>query len=103
MIALSVSLANQCPHCAYIHTAMGPAAGKDVGLDQMQALYQTGDVDVAFPPSEEHDQFLHDLAKWALSVRDGNLKGRSMPCKVGQVEPHGIAADTSGAGLKMRA
>ncbi|CAN0526099.1 unnamed protein product, partial [Ectocarpus sp. 8 AP-2014] len=27
VIALGVSLSNGCPHCAYIHTAMGPAAG----------------------------------------------------------------------------
>ncbi|CAN0333918.1 unnamed protein product, partial [Hapterophycus canaliculatus] len=49
VIALGVSLSNDCPHCAFVHTAMGPAAGDDVQFRDLQKFYQTRDANVAFP------------------------------------------------------
>lgn len=79
---MGISLSNQCPHCAYIHTAMGPAAGGDVSMDQMQTLYQTRDADIAFPPSEDRESLLNTLAKWALAHRDADHQKRKLPPSV---------------------
>ncbi|CAM9304919.1 unnamed protein product [Ectocarpus sp. 4 AP-2014] len=79
VIALGVSLSNGCPHCAYIHTAMGPAAGDDVGFDSLRRFYQTQDADAAFPVEEGQDPMSSNtLASWSIRHRDG--KEQAAPC-----------------------
>lgn len=82
VIALGVSLSNKCLHCAYIHTAMGAAAGSDVPFDDMQRFYQTGDPDIAFPLSEGKDPLNHNLASWAIKHRNGKEAQQPVPCSV---------------------
>lgn len=81
VIALGVSLANQCPHCAYIHTAMGPAAGDDVNMTVMQSFYRTQDPDTAFP--KEQNAMNHNFAAWAIGHREG--EAMPIPCTPDQV------------------
>lgn len=61
---------------------MGPAAGKDVRMDQMQTMYHTRDADIAFPPSEDQESLLHSLAKWSLAHRDLDSENRKLPSSV---------------------
>eukprot|EP00752_Nemacystus_decipiens_P010549 g9394.t1 len=82
VIALGISLANQCPHCAYIHTAMGPAAGDDVTITDMQRFYQTMDP-FTFPEGQGQNTMNHQFAAWAISHRDGEPK--PIPCTAEQV------------------
>lgn len=82
VIALGVSLSNQCPHCAFIHTAMGPAAGDAVEFGELRKFYQTRNADEAFSPhgTRQQDHMNHKFAKWSISHRDG--KRQSVPCTV---------------------
>ncbi|CBJ25480.1 alkylhydroperoxidase [Ectocarpus siliculosus] len=79
VIALGVSLSNGCPHCAYIHTAMGPAAGDDVEFGSLRLFYQTRDADAAFPVEEGQGPMSNNaLASWSIRHRDG--KEQAAPC-----------------------
>lgn len=84
VVALGVSLANNCPHCAYIHTAMGAAAGSDVQFGNLHRFYQTRDADIGFPLTDGADPLVHNLASWAIKHRDGAGRERSIPCAVSE-------------------
>eukprot|EP00903_Cladosiphon_okamuranus_P009354 g8920.t1 len=83
LIALGVSLANRCPHCAFIHTAMGPASGDDVDMKVMQSFYQTRDPGTSFPEGEGKNPTNHQFAAWAMHHRDE--KPVPIPCTAEQV------------------
>ncbi|CAM9525996.1 unnamed protein product, partial [Scytosiphon promiscuus] len=80
VIALGVSLSNECPHCAFIHTAMGPASGNDVTFGELRKFYQTRDADVAFPLAgdRQKDHINNKFAAWSMNHRAGNRQ--SVPC-----------------------
>lgn len=82
VIALAVSLANECPHCAFIHCAMGPAAGSDVVMDEMQSFYQTRDAEASFSYAADENPVNRKLATWGLKHRDGSARQRNLPCSV---------------------
>lgn len=88
VVALGVSLANNCPHCAFIHTAMGSAAGSDVPFDELQRFYHTRDPHVAFPLSDGVDPLKHNMASWSIKYRDGEAREKSMPCLVRNRRTH---------------
>lgn len=85
VVALGVSLANECPHCAYIHTAMGAAAGSDVAFKDLQHFYQSRDAHAAFPVSDGQDPLNNKLASWSIKYRDGEAREHAMPCTPEQV------------------
>ncbi|CAM9651319.1 unnamed protein product [Discosporangium mesarthrocarpum] len=78
VVALGISLSNKCPHCAFIHTAFGSASGSDVTFEEMQSLYQTGDVLHAFETGKS-DPLAPSLAAWALAHRDGEARHKEVP------------------------
>ncbi|CAN0137228.1 unnamed protein product, partial [Ascophyllum nodosum] len=84
VVALGVSLSNDCPHCAFIHTAMGGAAGSDVPFDSIQRFYQTRDPGIAFPLSEGTESLNHRLASWSIRHRDVGARDL-IPCSSEQV------------------
>lgn len=82
MISLGVSLSNDSPHCAFIHTAMGAAAGSDVVIDDLQRFYQTGDPEAGFPASAGQDPLVRKMASWTIKHRDREERERFIPCTV---------------------
>ena len=78
MVALGISLANECVHCAYLHTAKG----KDVAFKDLQHFYRTRDPHAAFPIVDGQDSLNHRLASWSIDHRNREDQEYTMPCTV---------------------